>query len=113
MVFTAPMFLNMPGYELYEHYDFFLEPGEHSSSGSISWIRYCDLPAFAGPGRTIMHLTAVRHDRFEDLPDSIRHFIEEKAPAWREPPRDFDEIRRIQEGDFEVPPSFDTGFSGK
>jgi hypothetical protein len=112
MVFTAPMFLPMPGFELYEHYDFFLDPGA-SSAGSISWIRYCDLPSFAGKGRSIMHLTAQRYDRFGDLPDGIGRFISENAPAWQEPPLDMDEIGRIQEGDFEIPEGFAVGFGGK
>jgi hypothetical protein len=35
-------------------------------------------------------------ERYEDLPATIRAYVEEKAPLWRTPPADLADIRRLQ-----------------
>ena len=37
------------------------------------------------------------YDRDTDLPESIRSFVEEYAPMWKELPNDLDEIRELQQ----------------
>jgi hypothetical protein len=37
------------------------------------------------------------YDRYTDLSESIRSFIEEYAPMWKKPPKDLDEIRELQQ----------------
>ncbi len=102
LVFTAPLFLDFPTpsgerYQAFENYDFFVHP---RSSGlthpyQISWLRYGDLPG--GDGKSIMHMVAWRVDRYADLPESIRGYLESDAGRlWKEPPRDLAEIRRLQ-----------------
>jgi hypothetical protein len=44
-----------------------------------------------------MHMVSWRVDRFEDLPQSIRDYVQSEATLWREPPRDLAEIRRLQQ----------------
>ena len=56
--------------------------------------RYGDLAG--GAQKTIMHLVAWRVDRYADLPASIRDYLEAEAPMWKEPPRDIEEIRKLQ-----------------
>jgi hypothetical protein len=50
-----------------------------------------------GDGRSSMHACFHRYDRYIDLPESIRSFVEEYAPMWKEPPKDLDEIRELQQ----------------
>jgi hypothetical protein len=49
-----------------------------------------------GGGRSSMHAYFHRYDRYADIPETLRSFIEEYAPMWKEPPRDMDEIRDLQ-----------------
>lgn len=52
-----------------------------------------------GQGKPVYtHRTSWRVDRYADLPASIRQYIETRAPLYREPPRDFAEIERLQRG---------------
>ena len=30
------------------------------------------------------------------MPDTIRNYVENEAPLWKQPPRDMDEIRELQ-----------------
>ncbi len=100
--FSAPLFLDFPlrdgtRSQAFEHYDFF---DQSAAKGlrhpyQISWLRFGDLPA--GLGKGVMHMVSWRVDRFEDLPQSIREYVQSEAALWREPPRDLAEIRRLQQ----------------
>ncbi len=100
VVFSAPLFLNLETprgkYEAFEHYDFFIQSGGEVPN-QLSWLRYGDLPPFLGPGKTIIHLVAWRLDSFEALPDTMKKWVETDAQLWRQPPKDLDEIRALQE----------------
>lgn len=101
LAFSAPLFLDFPGpggtrLQAFENYDFFVHP---QAAGlrhpyQISWLRYGDLPA--GIGKAVMHLVAWRVDRYQELPASMRDYLERDARLWREPPQDLAEIRRLQ-----------------
>lgn len=102
-VFTAPLFLDVPigqtgrRYQAWENYDFFIQTRRGvRQPHQLSWARYGDAPAFAGGVPSIMHLVTWRVDRFEDLPASIRDYVNADAPLWREPPKDLADIRRLQ-----------------
>lgn len=102
LAFSAPLFLDlpMPGgarMQAFEHYDFFDQgatPGV-SHPFQISWLRFGDLPA--GLGKGVMHMVSWRVDRYADLPESIRGYLESEARLWLEPPKDIAEIRRLQQ----------------
>ncbi len=100
--FAAPLFLNFETprgkYEAFEHYDFFIQP-DGSMPNQLSWMRYGDLPAFLGPGRTIIHLVGWRVDSFDDLPVTIKAWVENEAQLWLKPPKDMDEIRELQKSE--------------
>jgi hypothetical protein len=102
-VFTAPLFLDIPmgerRYRAFENYDFFIQaPGGASNPNQLSWVRYGDAPPWAGGGPAIMHLITWRLDRYEDVPSTLRDYIEADAPLWRSPPTGIDDIRRLQAG---------------
>jgi len=104
-VFTAPLFLDFPGaggasrYQAFENYDFFIQaPGGASNPNQLSWVRYGDAPPWAGGGPAIMHLVTWRIDAYDDVPRTLRDYIETDAPLWRAPPEDIDDIRRLQAG---------------
>jgi hypothetical protein len=98
-VFSAPLFLNFETprgtYEAFEHYDFFIQP-DGSMPNQLSWVRYGDLPPFLGPGKTIIHLVSWRVDSFDELPETMKKWVETDAQLWREPPKDLAEIRELQ-----------------
>lgn len=103
LAFTAPLFLDfaIPGtdarYEAWENYDFFIQPKRSRGERyQLSWARYGDLPRWAGPGKAIMHMTSWRIERFKDVPEAFRTYIEEDAPLWKAPPKDLADIRRLQ-----------------
>ncbi len=97
--FSAPLFLNFETprgkYEAFEHYDFFIQP-DGSLPNQLSWLRYGDLPPFLGPGKTIIHLVSWRADDFNALPETMKEWVKTDAQLWREPPKDMDEIRELQ-----------------
>jgi hypothetical protein len=101
-VFTAPVYLDFPlpngkKYQAFENYDFFIQPkGKVKVPHQLSWLRYGDAPAWAGGGPTIMHLVTWRIDRYEDVPETLRRYIETDAPLWKAPPVDLADIRRLQ-----------------
>lgn len=104
-VFTAPVFLDFPipgtesRYEAWENYDFFIQPEDGvAEPHQLSWARVGPLPRWAGGGASVMHLVTWRVERFEDVPESFRTYILEKAPLWQLPPRDLAEIRELQQG---------------
>lgn len=102
-VFTAPVFLDFPvpgapvRYQAWENYDFFVTPGAAISHPlTLSWARYGALPPWAGGGPAIIHMVSWRLDRFEDVPEDFRRYIETEAPLWRAPPKGADEVRSLQ-----------------
>lgn len=102
IAFSAPLFLDFPGrdgkrMQAFENYDFFVHP---AGSGvqhpyQISWLRYGELGSGIGP--SVMHMVAWRIDRYEDLPASIREYLDRDGKLWRAPPRDMAEIRELQQ----------------
>lgn len=101
LAFSAPLFLDFPGpggarMQAFENYDFLVQPADSGVRYpyQISWLRYGDLPA--GIGTAVMHMVAWRVDRYEELPESIRGYLDRDARLWREPPRDLAEIRELQ-----------------
>lgn len=102
IVYSAPLFLNMETpagrYEAYENYDFFIRPRAAAPRDryQLSWVRYGDLPRFVGSGKAILQMVAYRVERFEDLPAALREYVTQEAPLWKEPPRDLEEIRKLQ-----------------
>lgn len=101
ILFSAPLFLDMeiPGagrYQAFEHYDFMVEPGSDVAP-QCSWVRYGDLPPWAGGGPSIMHMVTWRIDAYADLPERMRSYLESEARMWMEPPRDLAEIRQLQQ----------------
>jgi steroid delta-isomerase len=55
------------------------------------------LPAFAGIGEGLMQTTARCFDAYEDLPETLRDYVDEHAPSHRLPPADNDEIEALKE----------------
>ncbi len=111
-VYTAPLFLDFPignnrRYQAFENYDFFIHPDDTGLAypNQLSWVRYGDLPPFAGDGHAIIHLVSWRVDSYDALPEAMRDYLENDAPLWRAPPEDLEEIRELQAE--ETPP---TGF---
>ncbi len=101
--FTAPVYLNFPlptggKYEAFENYDFFLQPDsvDRAARFQLSWVRYGTLPPFYDGKPVIMHMVAWRYDNFENLPVSIKNYVETEAPLWRAPPTDLEDIRTLQ-----------------
>ena len=104
-VFSAPVYLDFPmgpeaRYQAFENYDFFFHPERSMSKpNQLSWVRYGPAPEWAGGVPTIMHLVTWRVDSFEEVPASLREYIESEAELWREPPEDLTDVRRLQEGE--------------
>ncbi|MCC5862420.1 MAG: hypothetical protein JJT93_11005 [Gammaproteobacteria bacterium] len=104
LVFSAPLFLDFPigdgrRYQAFENYDFFVHPetARLSLPNQLSWVRYGDLPPFAGPGQGIIHLVSWRVDDYAALPSSMREALESEAPLWMAPPASLEEIRELQQ----------------
>jgi hypothetical protein len=102
-VFTTPVNYTMPVTEdgsqwepVWENYDFIERRDNDPVQYDGLWSGAFPLPAATGGGRSSMHAYFHRYDRYADLPESIRTFVEEYATLWREPPRDLDEIRELQ-----------------
>lgn len=100
-IFSAPLFLNFPGYQAYENYDFFVQ--EKTKRGvpkyQLSWNRRGSLPPFFGGGDSVFQLVSYRIDKYENLPESIRKILESEARLWMKPPKDLKEIAELQKAD--------------
>ena len=100
LLFSAPLFLDLefPGgrYQAFEHYDFLVEPGSDAPA-QCSWVRYGDLPPWAGGKPSIMHMVTWRIDDYEALPARMREYLEAEAPLWMAPPKDLADIRALQQ----------------
>lgn len=99
IVFSAPLFLDLETpagpYQAFEHYDFLYNP-DTGDTPKCSWIRYGDLPPWAGGGPSIMHMVTWRIDEYEQLPASMRTYLESEARMWMSPPEDMAAIRALQ-----------------
>ena len=99
--YSAPLVLNFETprgkYEAFEHYDFFIQPEGSAQPNQLSWLRYGDLPPFLGPGRAMIHLVGWRVDSFDELPETIKVWVENEAQLWLEPPKNLEEIRALQQ----------------
>jgi hypothetical protein len=102
-VYTTPVNYTLPAVPgadgpapVWENYDFI----ERTYGGGVNydaiWAGNFPLPPFMGPGRSSMHGYFRRYDNYTDIPATLRDFVEEHAPMWKEPPRDMDEIRELQ-----------------
>lgn len=81
----------------YEMYEFWVLPKNSnikpSSTLTLTLVDWQPL----GKGKPVYtHRTSWRVDRYEDLPASLRDYIDAKAPLYREPPRNMAEIERLQ-----------------
>ncbi|MBK6599851.1 MAG: hypothetical protein IPG25_18990 [Proteobacteria bacterium] len=82
----------------YEMYEFWVLPKNSnikpSATLTLTLVNWHPL----GKGKPVYtHRTSWRVDRYEDLPASLRGYIDAKAPLYREPPRDMAEIERLQQ----------------
>ena len=102
-VYTTPVNYPMPVTEdgsqwepVWETYDFIERDRDGQLEYDALWAGAFPLPPFMGGGRSSMHAYFHRYDRYADLPESIRQFVDEYATLWQEPPRDLDEVRELQ-----------------
>jgi len=58
--------------------------------------RYGTLPAFAGLGDGLVQTTARRFERYEELPESLRAYVDEYASEHRAPPQDHAEVESLR-----------------
>ncbi len=98
VVFSAPNARKAAdGTGSFEMYEFWVTPRRAklrpSATLTLTLVNWHPI----GQGKPVYtHRTSWRVDRYADLPASIREYIETKAPLYREPPRDFAEIERLQ-----------------
>jgi hypothetical protein len=103
-VYSSPVFLNFETprgkYEAYENYDFFIAPAGKNTKDKyqLTWNRYGDLPPFLGGGKGVIQLVCHRVDNYTDLPESFQKHLKEKAPMWLAPPKNLEEITKLQAG---------------
>jgi hypothetical protein len=99
-VFTAPNFRALPdGMGSFEMYEFWVPPRsaaiEPPATLTLTLVNWHPI----GEGKPVYtHRTTWRVDDFAGLPESLRSYIVEKAPLYREPPLDMGEIQRLQRG---------------
>jgi hypothetical protein len=98
-VFSAPNArASADGTGSYEMYEFWVQPRgskvQPSTTLTLTLVNWHPI----GRGKPVYtHRTSWRVDRYEDLPASLRQWIDAKAPLYREPPRDMAEIERLQQ----------------
>jgi hypothetical protein len=102
-VFTTPVNYTMPVTEdgsqwepVWETYDLITREHANGLRYDGLWSGDFPIPPAMGGGRSSMHAYFHRYERYADLPESIRSFVDEHATMWQEPPRDMDEIRELQ-----------------
>lgn len=113
LVVTAPVYLDFPipntdrRIDAFENYDFFFHPEDSvAEPHQLAWVRYGDLPAWAGGGKGIYHLVTWRADGWDEIPDALRAYIEENYALWTEPPASLEEVRALQESDGDAAKGF-------
>lgn len=106
-LYTAPLFLDFPipgsdaRYQTFENYDFVVPDEAEDGPAMITFMRYGPLPKFAqtdGITMGAMHLQTWRIEDYEDVPQSLRDYIEADAPLYTAPPADFNAIKLLQGG---------------
>jgi hypothetical protein len=102
-VFTTPVNYAMPDFagtgnpeRVWENYDFIERERDGRVSYEAIWAGAFPLPPFMGAGRSSMHGYFRRYDDFNQVPATLRDFVEAHAQMWKLPPRDMDEIRSLQ-----------------
>lgn len=97
MCVNAPVFVDIPGYQAWEFYDFQCDPSFPSDRPpTCAWTRQGPAPPFDADGaQTMMKFAGYRADRYEDLPERMREEVERACPLFREPPRD-EEVGALQ-----------------
>lgn len=102
--YNAAVFLDFPlpnlaRYEAWENYDFFIHPeGRLSEPHQMTWQRYGDLPAWAGPGKAIYHLLSWRVESAAEFPPALLEWAKAEKPMWLTPPASLEEVKALQEG---------------
>ena len=98
VIFSAPLFLNFPGYQAFENYDFLIQPKDAKGAPryQLTWNRRGDLPKFFGGGDSVFQLASYRIDKYEDLPKTMREALESDGRLWMSPPEDLAEIAELQ-----------------
>lgn len=100
-VFTAPNFRALPdGTGSFEMYEFWVPrvPGGSNPHSLLTLTLVNWHPI--GEGRPVYtHRTTWRVESYDELPESLRNYIDANAPMYREPPRDLDEIQQLQAAD--------------
>lgn len=72
-------------------------PIHHWAVTSVGWRESIDGSAQTEPRRLrLTHYDGGGFADYEELPQHVREFIEAELPAWKEPPRDIEEVREIQ-----------------
>lgn len=106
-LYTAPLFLDFPipgtdtRYQTFENYDFVVPDEAADGPAMITFMRYGPLPRFAqkdGITMGAMHLQTWRIEDYEDVPQSLRDYVEADAPLYTAPPADFNAIKLLQGG---------------
>ncbi|MEM7730251.1 MAG: hypothetical protein AAF311_13430 [Pseudomonadota bacterium] len=103
-LYTAPLFLDFPlpdgsQYQTFENYDFIIPEEDDDGPAIITFMRYGPLPGFAKTDQAemgAMHMQTWRIEDYEDVPASLRDYVEAEAPLWAAPPADLADIRRLQ-----------------
>jgi hypothetical protein len=72
------------------------KPGTDAAP-ECSWVRYGDLPPWAGGGPPGMPMVTWRIDDYDELPASLRDYLDSEAQLWQQVPADLAEIRSLQE----------------
>lgn len=97
--YTLPAISGAEGPEpVWEVYDFIERAHEGATEYDALWSGHFPLPPFMGGGSSSMHAYFHRYDSYEELPETMRAFIEEYAPLWKAPPENLEEIRELQKG---------------
>lgn len=102
-VFSAPNFRGLPdGTGSFEMYEFWVPrlagraAANPHSTLTLTLVNWHPI----GQGRPVYtHRTTWRVEAYEDLPASLRDYIDSQVPLYREPPRDLAEIQRLQRGE--------------
>jgi len=98
VVFSAPNArAKSDGTGSFEMYEFWVQPKaspvKPSTTLTLTLVNWHPI----GRGKPVYtHRTSWRVDRYEDLPASLRDWIDSQAPMYREPPRDLAEIEALQ-----------------
>ncbi len=97
-VFSAPNAHVRPdGTGSFEMYEFWVQPaGSTVRPSTTLTLTLVNWHPIGGGKPVYTHRTSWRVDRYEELPASLRSWIDAKAPLYREPPRDMAEIEALQ-----------------